>query len=137
MFTVHCRRSASFSFLQINELAYYFPNWLLAQLTLQETSNPGMNTVEIILPRSLVQAYMLFLHCLLMCFVWYLGHINNENRTTEKTEKWSVYYKWKQCCILQFAYGAFSFIVQFFIDRCSPIYSTMLTPLCAQRVNVK
>lgn len=52
MLTVHGRRAAGLSFLQINELAYYCP---LAQLTLCGTSSPGMSIVKMILPRSLVQ----------------------------------------------------------------------------------
>lgn len=78
MFTVHCRRAAGLSFLQINELAYYFPNCLLAQLTLWGTSSPGkMNTVKMILSNSLVQAYVtLFLQQgFSICFVWYLDSI--------------------------------------------------------------
>lgn len=59
MLTVHCRRAAGLCFLQINELAYYFPNCLLAQLTLWGTSSPGMNTVKTILSSSLFQAYVL------------------------------------------------------------------------------
>lgn len=62
MLTVHCRRAAGLSFLQINEPAYYFPNCLLAQLTLWGTSSPGMSTVAMISSSSLVQAcVMLFL----------------------------------------------------------------------------
>lgn len=45
MLTAHCSKAADLSFLQINELAYYFPKCLLAQLTLWGTSNLGMNTV--------------------------------------------------------------------------------------------
>lgn len=56
MLTMLCRRAAGLSFLQINELTYYFTNCLLAQLTLWGTGSPGMNTVTIILPSSLVQA---------------------------------------------------------------------------------
>lgn len=74
MLTAHCRRAAGLSFLQINELAYYFPNCRLAQLTLWGTSNPGMNTVKMGLSSSLVQAYvMLFLQRVFsFCSVWYL-----------------------------------------------------------------
>lgn len=45
MLTLHCCRAAGFSFLQINEQAYFFPNCPLAHLTLWETSSPRINTV--------------------------------------------------------------------------------------------
>lgn len=81
MLTVHCRRAAGLSFLQINELAYYFPNCLLAQLTLWGTSSPEMNTVKMIFPSCLVQAYViLFLqHVFLFCFAWYLDSTPTRN----------------------------------------------------------
>lgn len=68
MLTVHCKGAAGLSFLQINELAYYFPNCLLAQLTLWGTKQSGMNTVTMIRPSSLVQAYAMLRLCYVFTF---------------------------------------------------------------------
>lgn len=76
---MYCRRAAGLSFLQINELAYYFSNCLLAQLTLWGTSSPGMNRVKMIWPSSLVQAYLMLFLLHVSTFCLYVVPLHNPN----------------------------------------------------------
>lgn len=75
MLTVPCRRAAGLSFLQINELAYYLPNCLLAQLTLWGTGGDEHSEEDFSwLSRSAVlyDVTLLLPHASLFCFAWYL-----------------------------------------------------------------